>query len=211
MDRLRFIELWQRRIGDDGDSVFNELNQLYNQPHRRYHISSHIEQCLQNFDISSFLMIDPDSIEMALWFHDAIYDVPPINNEQQSADFFSTKAKSRGSKEYRSTVYRLINTTAHQQEPSNNDEALMVDIDLSSLGLPWDEFKRNSHDIRTEYADIPDSEFYRKQKDFLDGLLARQPLYSSEFFRERHEDRAVLNITRYLNTIKTLRSIICLC
>ncbi len=203
MDRSRFIKLWKRRIGDDGDSVFDELNQLYNQPHRRYHSPSHIEHCLQNFDISSFLMIDPASVEMALWFHDAIYNIPPTNNEQQSADFFLTKAKDRGSAEHRSKVYRLINITTHQQEPSNSDEELMMDIDLSSLGSSWDEFIHNSHNIRIEHADVPDSEFYRQQKVLLDRLLARTQLYYTDFFRKRYEDKAVRNITRYLDTMKT--------
>ena len=196
LDRKRFEGLWSRRIGEDAGAVFAELEALYREPHRRYHTPAHVEHCLGCFDLAADRMEDPDAVETALWFHDAIYDVPARDNELRSAELFAARAGGRGEERFRSKVYRLIMATTHREPPVTIDESFIVDIDLSSFGLPWEEFLRDSLAVREEFAMVPDADFYPGQKKFVESLLARPTFCFTEFFRDRHEVRVRKNVER---------------
>ena len=204
MDRQRFESLWSRCIGADAAAVFDELDALYREPHRRYHSAAHIEHCLRQFDLAADRMDEPDAVEMALWFHDAIYDIPASENELRSAELFAARARGRGSERFRSSVHRLIMATTHlDPPPATLDESFIVDIDLSSFGLPWDEFLRDSRAVRAEHPHVPDSEFTPRQMKFLRSLAARPVFCFTEYFRDRHEARARRNIERLCARLET--------
>src|SRR5512138_1006779 len=68
---------------------FDVLDALYAEPHRKYHGMHHIENLLQRLD-----MLTPFSrpgfdrfleAEVAIWFHDAVYDIRSKQNEETSA------------------------------------------------------------------------------------------------------------------------------
>jgi len=203
LDRRRFEALWSRCIGSGAGAVFDELDVLYGEAHRHYHTAGHIEHCLRQFDLASGGMDGPDAVEMALWFHDAIYDIPGEENELRSAELFAARAAGRGSAEFRSDVPRLVMATAHlDPPPSTLDESFIVDIDLSSFGRPWEEFLGDSRAVRAEYPHVPDAEFYPRQKKFLESLAARPVFCFTEFFRDRHEARARRNIERLCATLE---------
>ena len=203
MDRQRFEAFWSRSIGAGAATVFDELDTLYREAHRRYHSVEHIGYCLRQFDLAADRMEDPDAVEMAVWFHDAIYEIPGKENELRSAELFAARADGRGSAQFRSKVHRLIMATIHVDPPRTLDESFMVDIDLSSFGRPWDEFLLDSHAVRAEFPHLSDAEFRPRQKKFLESLAARPRFCFTEFFRERHEDRARRNIERLIAMLGT--------
>ena len=197
MDRQRFEALWSRRIGDDAGEVFDRLDALYHEPHRRYHTAAHIEHCLRQFDLAAQRMDEPDAVEMALWFHDAIYEIAAKDNELRSAELFAALARGRGAAQFRSNVHDLIMVTTHLEPPPRTlDGAFMLDIDLSSFGRPWEEFMSDSREVRAELAHLSDAEFASRQRKFLESLAARPVFCLTEFFRDRHEARARRNIER---------------
>ena len=199
LDRQRFEALWTCRIGDDAGVVFGEIDGLYGESHRRYHAPPHIEHCLRQFDLAADRMDDPDAVEMALWFHDVIYEIPANDNELRSAELFAARADGRSSERFRTKVHDLIMVTTHLDPPPRTlDESFMLDIDLSSFGRPWEEFLSDSREVRAELAHLPDAEFYPRQKKFLESLAARPRFCFTEFFRERHEERARRNIARLI-------------
>ena len=201
MDRERFEGLWERRIGEGAGVVFDELDALYREPHRRYHTPAHVEHCLRSFDLAADRMGEPDAVEMALWFHDAVYEVPTEKNELRSAELFAARAGGRGEERFRSKVRRLIMATTHSEPPATLDESFIVDIDLSSFGLPWEEFLRDSIAVREEFPHVPGAEFYPRQRKFLESLVSRPAFCFTEFFRDRHEARARENIERIIARI----------
>ena len=204
MDRKRFEGLWSRCIGTGAGAVFDEIDALYREPHRRYHTAAHVEHCLRQFDFAADRMDQSDAVEMALWFHDAIYDVPGKENELRSAELFAARADGRGSEQFRSEVHRLIMATTHlDPPPATLDESFIVDIDLSSFGLSWEEFLRDSRAVRAELPHVSDAEFCPRQKKFLESLVARPEFCFTEFFRDRHEARARENIERLCARLET--------
>lgn len=197
LDRQRFESLWTRCIGGDAGAVFDQLDRLYGEPHRRYHTAGHIEHCLRQLDLAADRMDEPDAVEMAVWFHDAIYDIPAKDNELRSAELFAALAGERGSEQFRTKVHVLVMATTHLDPPPRTlDESFMVDIDLSSFGRPWDEFLLDSRAVRAELPHLSDAEFYPRQRRFLESLAARPRFCFTEFFRDRHEARARRNIAR---------------
>ena len=62
-----------------------ELSALYRAPDRHYHGLSHIEALLALAQEYRTALSDPDAVEAAIWFHDAIYDSRRSDNETRSA------------------------------------------------------------------------------------------------------------------------------
>jgi predicted metal-dependent HD superfamily phosphohydrolase len=208
MAKKRFQALWKRCLlagaASDGVTVFQELKKRYSEPHRYYHTPNHISHCLREFDLATELMDDADAIEMGLWFHDAIYDPRASNNELKSAELFTACAGDRMDADFRRRVYDLILITIHPEKPRSPDQEFMVDIDLSSFGLPWPAFRRDSNAVRNEYAHLSDKQFYPAQIRFLRSLLARPTFFFTEFFRNRYEETAERNIARHIDELGAL-------
>ena len=87
-DLENWMALWHR-IGAQGNGpVWHEkLCRAYQDSQRRYHTLQHLDECLQLFDRipSARDVACSPSLELALWFHDAVYDIGASNNEEQSA------------------------------------------------------------------------------------------------------------------------------
>ncbi len=83
----RLARLWRQVSTATGDpqSIYRELASLYSQPHRYYHNLHHIAECLAEFDSVRHLASQPVAVELAIWFHDAIYDTRAQDNEERSA------------------------------------------------------------------------------------------------------------------------------
>lgn len=79
--------MWQR-LGETspGADLLDELMRRYGEPHRRYHTMQHLDECFAQIDLVHVEAVRPAEIELALWFHNAIYDVKNLGNEQQSAN-----------------------------------------------------------------------------------------------------------------------------
>ncbi len=208
LDRERFKSLWARSRIDhrcgEAEAVFDEVVRLYSDASRHYHTPEHVAHCLRQFDAASPHMDEPDAVELAVWFHDVIYDIDADDNELRSAQLFGRLAGASMSPDLKRLVHELIMVTTHDGLPRTIDERFMVDIDLSSFGLPWDEFLRDSAAVRAEFGHVPDDAFYARQRDFMRRLLSRPSFCFTDFFRARHEDQARENIRRTIENIDAL-------
>lgn len=68
----------------DGASLKNDLVTAWNEPQRKYHTLQHLHGCLSIFEEFQHLAEHPHEVELAIWFHDAVYDIKGKNNEQKS-------------------------------------------------------------------------------------------------------------------------------
>ena len=199
----RFVDLC-RRLGarEELHALFALLVGHYSERNRFYHSRSHLEHCLAQFDRARSATPDPDAVEIALWFHDVIYDPFACDNELKSAELFMRKLGRQIDPDRAEHIHRLIMATVHDRPPGCTDASFVVDVDLSSFALPWDEFEADSDAIRQEYAHLSDDEFYGNQFRFLSALASRETLYSTAFFRERSERIARENLNRRLESLR---------
>lgn len=207
MNKQRFIALWNRcqgasSAGCDAHDVYAEILAYYSESGRHYHTPKHIEHCLRQFDLASSEMDDPDAVEMSIWFHDLVFDITADDNELRSARRFVELAGESMDSEFKTKVYDLIMATAPPRQPKTKDEKFMLDIDLSSFGLPWEDFVRDSTAVRQESARLSDAEFFPGQRAFLESLIRREHFYFTDFFRSRIEDTARNNIRRHLESLR---------
>jgi predicted metal-dependent HD superfamily phosphohydrolase len=205
-DGARFQRLCQRCLpatsAADPVAVYTELKQRYGEPHRYYHTGEHLQHCFDLVDQTAAGMDDATAVEMGLWFHDAIYTPQALDNELRSAELFLARIGQYSDPDFSRRVYAMIMVTTHRSVPQTRDEQFIIDIDLSSLGLPWEGFCRNGEDIRQEYAQVPDALFFAGRYAFLQGLLNRPHLYFTDFIRNRYEAIARDNLQRCLAELR---------
>jgi len=206
--KAHFVALWTRCVNQDksmaAEAVYDRLADLYGEAHRHYHTLGHIQHCLQEFDQAAALMDDPDAVEIALWFHDAIYKPGAKDNEQRSAELFRKYSDTSGCTDafFQQRVHDLIMITAHCGQPNRKDEQFIVDIDLSSFGLPWDRFERDGRKIRAECANLHDDKYYPGHVRFLKILRERPTFFFTDFFQKRYEQAARRNIERLITSLR---------
>jgi predicted metal-dependent HD superfamily phosphohydrolase len=204
----RFQSLWQRNLcataTDDSEAIYHRLLAGYQEPHRHYHTLGHIKHCLNLFEDCKALVSEPDALELAIWFHDVILVSGRCDNEARSAQLYLELSDGIQRESLRQLVWRLIMATLHNGDHLDDvDSSYMVDIDLSSFGLPWDEFMHDSMNVRTESRHLCDSDYQLKQTGFQRSLLARSRFYLSDFFFERLETQARENLARYFDYLHT--------
>jgi len=139
---------------------------------------------------------------MALWFHDVIYVYGARDNEARSAESFRAAAADQMPSAFVDRVCEFIMATRHTGSAGDEATALMVDIDLSGFGLPWEGYLADSNALRLEADGVGDEQYFQGKLRFLDELQRWPSLYQSPFFRDRLEKRAQANITRYTTELR---------
>jgi predicted metal-dependent HD superfamily phosphohydrolase len=172
-------------------SLYDALVARYREPHRRYHTLEHLEECFTAFDEIAGLAEHPADVELALWFHDAIYDTRRKDNEARSAEWAQSATGN-------SRVRALIMATRHEAVPNTADEKVLVDVDLWILGAPEKRFDEYELQVREEYGWVPGPIYRRKRREILRGFVARPAIYGTEPFLRRYEAQARANLARSL-------------
>ena len=192
--------LWQR-LGVKGDTnaVYNDLFVRYSEPHRAYHTLKHIGHCLEELERVRHLASNPDAVELALWYHDVIYDTTAKDSEEQSATLAIEVARNASLPDnFGQLVANLIMATKHTSAPVDPDAQLLVDVDLSILGQSEDKFDEYERQIRKEYDWVAEDAFVAGRSRILKAFLDRSAIYSTQFFRNKYETQARRNIARSL-------------
>lgn len=179
------------------DECFDLLSSAYAENHRHYHTPRHIESMLRHMDTVAELAEHPAEVELAIWFHDAVYRPFSSTNELDSAKWAHQFLSDNGfNKSGIDRVYNLIMATRHHCDVVTRDEQLLVDIDLSILGAPADIYDQFEQNVRKEYQQVPSIIFRKKRKEILKSFLSRDSIYYLTYFREKYEQAAKLNLER---------------
>ncbi len=188
---------WRAAGAREHPSLGRQLLASYAEPQRGYHTLQHLGECIAAFEPVMALAEHAGEVEVALWFHDAIYDVRGHDNEQRSADWAADALTASGAApETAARVYALILATRHSALPESPDAKLLVDIDLSILGAAPERFDEYEVQVRREYAWVPEEVFREKRREVLQQFLRRALIYSTEPFRNALEAGARRNLQR---------------
>lgn len=202
------IDRWRRvceALGlTDGEAEYRKLIRAWSGWGRHYHTLDHLTACLQELDRSSLSAEHPAELELALWFHDAVYRTSRHDNESRSAAWATQFLASHGPRDgVAARVHDLVMATTHRTPVSRGDAALMVDIDLSILGQRddiYDTFERN---IRREYWWVPRRRYRAARIQILESFLSRETIYHHSDFQQRYEASARRNVTRAIVTLRS--------
>lgn len=185
--------------GGDGEPVHAALVASYAEPQRKYHSLQHLTECLEWFERVRELPQHAAEVELALWFHDAVYDVKGSGNEPRSADWAATELVKVGvAQDVIGRVSALILATRHTAVPTEPDQQVLVDIDLAILGAAEPRFAEYGQQIRDEYAFVPEELFDQRRRALLGSFLDRPRIYSTSYFHALLEERARANLRRAL-------------
>lgn len=200
------VDQWKnlmQRLGiGEHIEMYVTLKEKYAEKHRYYHTLEHIACCLALLDGNRQLARYPEEVELAIWFHDAVYNIFSSSNERDSASMASGFLLDAGIDSTVVTrVSDLIMATSHETQISNSDQSLIVDIDLSVLGCSPDAYQKFEIAVRREYKKIPFFLFRRGRKKILNSFLCREKIYSFPEFYQRYEAQARENITNAINTM----------
>ncbi|PUA28362.1 MAG: hypothetical protein B0W54_18050 [Cellvibrio sp. 79] len=193
------INRWQHlmlALGIGGNpETYLQLIAAYSESHRHYHTGAHVDACLKHLDQVRLLANHSAEIEIALWFHDAIYKPRSSSNELDSANWCcSFLMANEVDAEVIARVHQLIMATCHNVASSSNDEQLLVDVDLAILGAPENIYWQFEDNVRKEYKWVPGFIFRAKRKEILDGFLQRERIYNSDYFFQTLEQQARINL-----------------
>lgn len=179
------------------EAPLRDLVARYSEPHRKYHTMQHVRECFGKLEELRALAREPHEIELALWFHDAIYDTRRHDNEEKSAQWARSVALEAGvAAAVGERVYELIMVTRHNAVPADMDQQVLVDVDLSILGASPDRFDEYERQVREEYSWVPGLLFRRERRKILEEFLKRRSLFQTAPFVAAYEARARDNLQR---------------
>ena len=195
---------WQSLSGRQGDeALLQALVVRYSEPHRHYHTLAHLDACLRHLSDLRGLATHADEVALALWFHDAIYDIGAADNERSSADWAARALRSASVEAaVAHRVVALIMVTRHEVAPRTADEQVMLDVDLAILGARAEVFDGYEDQVRAEYHAVSEPLFRANRRRILQGFLARERIYHTAEFHGLFEAQARRNLARSIAALQ---------
>lgn len=208
------IELLKRDWLKLGEKYFEDINfekkigkqiiKKYSEKNRYYHNLNHISSMLDLADENQSEIVNYDEVLFAIWFHDIIYKATSKKNEEKSADFANSTLKEGLKIELDiNKVYNLIISTKKHQIllDENNDNAFLLDFDLSILAANWNEYEYYIQNIRKEYKIYPYFVYNPARKKVLESFVKREQLYFTKKYQELFEVKARQNLAREIKLL----------
>lgn len=197
-----WIRLMNTQAFEHHLETYDFLIKHYSEKSRAYHNLDHIQDCLEKFNKVKHLFKNPNAVEIAIWFHDVVYNAYRKDNELKSAiaasDFLT---KQNANEDFTKIVFDLIMITLHTNTPQSDDEALMMDIDVSILGSSPEIYDAYCQKIRKEYSWVPGFVYRKKRKEVLNLFLKKRFIYQTEYFRLLYENQARANIISEIDAL----------
>jgi predicted metal-dependent HD superfamily phosphohydrolase len=212
MNREIREKYWTPLEGRHKTGAWEALDAGYTESHRAYHTWEHVAGLLEKLSEFSDLATRSDIIAVSVFWHDVVYTTqdqdgglrPDYENVRDSGKLF--RQYTLLNKSDADAVHDLIMATANHLRASAekhyyagfaDDLDLFLDLDLSSLASPRDEFAEDFARIRTEFSWAPEVVFCSSQLRILENFA--QPhvrLYRRAETGKKWCDAASTNLKR---------------
>ncbi|MFI5868169.1 hypothetical protein [Streptomyces sp. NPDC051546] len=174
------------------------------EPQRKYHTTAHLADVLARVDV---LMQHPQegtpdrpAVDLAAWFHDAVYRPDRSENEERSAALAERALPELGIDGARTAeVARLVRLTiTHDPAPGDANGELLCDADLGVLAGTPEEYAAYAAAVRAEYGFVPDEAFRAGRTAVLRQLLELPRLFRTAYGAAHWEAPARTNLAAEL-------------
>lgn len=181
------------------DEIRDDLLARWREPHRDYHGIRHLETGLGYVE-----QLGGDAIDrIAFWFHDAVHSNTTPDDERASAELARRMLRDVLTGPEVDEVARLVLVTvSHQPEPGDERGARISDADLAGLALPWEGYLRNVQGIRFELPHVDDEAWRVGRSAFLEGFLANEWLFHTDYGRAHWEAAARANMRQEIEQLR---------
>jgi predicted metal-dependent HD superfamily phosphohydrolase len=202
---LRLYARW-RRLLPQSPAAGTDVIGRYADPARSYHNLDHLEAVLDGVALLCDRYVSgqpagdqpaqPHLVELAAWFHDAVYDVRRDDNEEKSAELAEhLLAEADTTPADIAEVARLVRLTAtHDPAAEDVNGAVLCDADLAVLSGDERSYDAYARAVRAEYGHVGDEDFRRGRAAVLRQLLALPALFRTPTGRTRWETPARRNL-----------------
>lgn len=210
--KLRWINYLKSNQKVDSGIYDPVLFTKYSEPHRKYHDLNHITSCLNSLDSVVPNNVQKDKIELAIWFHDAIYIPQNLDNEECSAKLLDGCCSGLESwtKEYLNEVSDMILLTKDAHKLSQYHSRILykpiefkyfLDIDISILGSDENTFNLYCQSIREEYNWVPEEIYKTKRSEILNNYLNMGNIFKTKEFFNKFEQQAKINLEKEIKIL----------
>ncbi|HVL74894.1 MAG TPA: hypothetical protein VM406_02660, partial [Noviherbaspirillum sp.] len=174
-------------------ATWHALYACYSDPRRSYHNLEHVAALLRLADQERAQICEPEVVEFAIWFHDAIYDTHARDNEQKSAAWAREALEAISvDPRYVDAVEACILATQNHAlgAAAIADLPLFLDLDLAILGAEDADYDDYSRRVREEYAWVPQAQYREGRLAVLRRFAERDRLFLTPSMIARFEARA---------------------
>ena len=175
------------------EELREDLLARWAETHRKHHTVTHLHEMLDAIGLlaDAGIEFDREAVELAAWFHDAVYEIGRDDNEDRSAEL---ARELLASSPFRDEVARLVLVTkTHEVADDDVNGAVLSDADLSVLGSDAFRYRSYAAAVRDEYAGVPDEVFKPARAQVLSSFLDGS-IFHTAAGRERWEETARRNI-----------------
>jgi predicted metal-dependent HD superfamily phosphohydrolase len=193
---------WRELVGTAADSALAELIAAYGGQSRHYHDLRHIAALLALSAGHADSLADRDTIDLAILYHDAIYEPTRSDNETKSAELARRRLSELNVASDRvAKAVRFIEATKHASAAPSGDSDLdhLLDFDLSILAAEPKLYAAYTHAIRREYAIYPDLLYRPGRAKVLRAFLAMPRIYRVRAVAAKWEEPARANLAAELS------------
>ncbi|SNC75786.1 Predicted metal-dependent phosphohydrolase, HD superfamily [Hymenobacter gelipurpurascens] len=179
-------------------AMLQQLTLAYEGSDRHYHSLKHIKTLLDSAQQHAAGLQDAEVVQLAIWFHDAVYSTRRDDNEKRSAALaLEFLGHTSLSEQRRQRVAYLIERTKDHTQPqpaTDSDLHFFLDADLQILGAPEADYWQYARQVRQEYRFAPDFMYRRGRRKVLEKLLNCPLLYQTALFRDKLDAQARRNL-----------------
>ncbi len=201
-----FSNLLQQYTADHAliNVLWKEIEKQYTGRKRHYHNLTHLEKLITILQEYQAQVLDWDSLLLAVFYHDIVYNVLKSNNEEKSAALAAARLAGIGYPAEKIThCGLLILATKNHNAGTAADTNLFTDADLSILGQSPEVYRQYCAQIRKEYAVYPDILYKPGRIKVIHHFLQMERIFKTEVFFSRFETRAKENLQWELNQLGT--------
>lgn len=168
---------------------------------RAYHCIDHLAEVL---DRLRELGADRPAPVLAAWFHDAVYDARPGEDEEASARLAEDVLTRLGVAPWAVTeVAAMVRMTAgHVPSMTSPDQQALSDADLAILATERERYDAYAAAIRIEYGHVPEEAFRTGRAQVLERFIFADRIFHTEYGVEEWDRPARANLRRELSTLR---------